>query len=453
MQSTVLVHMTLLRDLLQSHENAESGAILSKLFLLGNSSDKHEKRSDLNIRDCIASIRRIMDGSNALFVDHFLRGLLRLYIRELSAIELKSCDLLSRFDRINENNPSIHKSTVKTSTRKRPLTETPLAVVPEDALLMTSANLALELDNTLFPVVGGVSRTPLTGRRRLFNTPCSVSEDSIFEATPIRQQGDTETKRQKRMSSVSEVMDSLRADDGQRRLSGLLMTSNTSMPASPSINPDFETGIDPPSPWDDEALLSLPPLGSPSVEPSSRRRIPRKKTLIDKRGKWSIQIDPSKIQGRREWYLEESKFYISEIRVDSIRRFEIADIVANRTSHYCWYKPPTRNPTISSVDHYSTEELGDVADFSDEPFVDDEQASSFQPRSSSVSEFLATYKSQAGIPLGSLVELDSKNVTRRFVAANFMDLLHLVSSGHAQVLGERNLSFRVGGSPLVVPVN
>jgi hypothetical protein len=443
----VLDKMTILDHVVSLSGTGLSNANFIKLFRLMTSVEKSDRRAeyrDINIQEAIFALRRETSESASLSVSVFgslVKAVAIVYSKQIGALELSTSSALSQFDRLHDPSAAIHRSVIASSTRKRRVVETPLAVVPEDALLLDGSSLDFELPQNLVPALA-MSRTPLTGRRRLFSTPRSVSEDPVFESTPIVHTPDLESKRQKRMSSVSDVMDSLRADDGHRRLSGLLMTANNSMPPSPSALDDFDIGIDPPSPWDDQPTLALSPLGSPSEAQSGRRRQPKKKNMMDKRGRWGIEIDPSKVQGRREWYLEESEFYIEKLKVDKIRRFKLADVVSDRTGHFVWFTKPTARPVSVQNDGM----FDDFPQFPEDSF--EHEIDTPKPVAITIEERLAEGKTS----LKELVELESKKPVRRTIARNFVDVLTCLSTGRAQIVSSCDLSFGLPTQTLVVAV-
>ena len=438
--------MNLLNGVLSSYSAKYQSSSVLKLLTLGWSSEKSERRADCNeilLREAISAITRTQPSCSDVFLSRLILSISVIYSRQLKDLEAKLDASVGRLDRANDDGGILVRSIVPKSSRKRQIVETPLVAVPEDALLLDSSAIMIEMPTNRITTLN-VTRTPLSGRRRLFSTPRADEEEPAFSSTPDISTPDMESKRQKRMSSVSEVMDSLRADDGQRRLSGLLMTNNGSIPPSPAMNDDFDVGIDPPSPWLDDIPpnLALPPLTSPTETNQVQRREKKRRSMMDRKGRWGTEIDPSKIQGRRQWYLEESKFYMRELNVDSIRRYKLSDLVQDRTGHYTWYTKPTVDKQRNIVT--TGEEENDMPDWS---FNDD--ISTEAQVGETITDLIGK-----GLTVKQVTELNTSKPSRRFVARNLMDLLGLMSKGKARICisenATRGFSVTSSSQPLLV---
>ena len=423
---------------------------LVRLWDIGSGLDRAWKKQNLNdrnIKEAIRQLRGLDFTTSVYFAGPLLLGISLLYSRSMDSFDLTVNGTVHNIEAMLNPKHAAEPPSITKSSRKRRISQTPLPALPENGLLLDEDMLQLALPE--LPV--STSRTPISNRKRMLSTPrstrhSSLEEEPVFESTPMLTP-DMDSKRQKRMSSVSEVMDSLRADDGQRRLSGLLMTANGSVPPSPSVNDHFDTGIDPPSPWDDvdddtENLLALPPLSSPGAS-TVARSAPRqkkqvtKRTLLDRRGKWSIEIDPSKVKERREWYLSESKFYMQEKSVDKCISFKLGDLLRDRTSHFRWYKPPGKSRFFQPVTEAEGFESYDMPDFEyDEPSP---ESSIHIPREPDRSVVELLEKSSSPVDLKSLLEQTS--ASRRTIANNFVQLLNLATLGKAQIKSEDTLSF------------
>ena len=404
---------------------------------------KKQNMNDRNIKEAIRLLRGLDFTSSVYFAGPLLLGISLLYCKSVDSFDATVNATVHNIEALLNPKHAAEPSSVSKSSRKRRISQTPLPALPENGLLLDEDMLQLALPE--LPI--STSRTPISNRKRLFSTPrstrlSSLEEEPVFESTPVVTP-DMDSKRQKRMSSVSEVMDSLRADDGQRRLSGLLMTANGSVPPSPSVNDHFDTGIDPPSPWNDvdiepDNLLALPPLSSPGGAPRQKKQA-TKRTLLDRRGKWSIEIDPSKVKERREWYLSESKFYMQEKSADKCVSFKLGDLLRDRTSHFRWYKPPVAHGKSRFFQPVAEAEGFESYDMPDFEFDEPSPASSpvHKPESDrSVVEMLE----RSSIPVDLKFLLEQSSLSRRTIANNFVEVLNLASMGKAQIKSD-TLSF------------
>lgn len=433
--------------------------MLMRFWAISNGGDKSWRKANLRDFRMNDAIRTILSSGNTISLHgaaSAIHGITLVYSRAIEFFETKLLASMQSIDLIYHPQAHADPGSVSKSSRKRRLSATPLPPLPENEVLFDANADMLQI--TIPGVSTSVmSRTPVTGRKRLFSTPGSsrllpLDEEPVFDSTPVVFTPSMDSKRQKRMSSVSDVMDSLRADDGQRRLSGLLMTADGTVPPSPSINDHFDTGIDPPSPWDEgpdeltSSLLALPPLTSPTVAGSARLRSRPKKQVkrsafLDGRGRWAIEIEPTKVQERREWYMNESTFYMNDIRADRNVRFNIAEVVGDRTSHFSWYRPPlTKLPRGKRVEKAREADVEDTTgpefdtDFPDLPDFDMPLSPAPQVHRSDMSivEILSAYPSKSA-SLKALVENSATRPSKRAVARNLVEVLGLVSCGNVKL--------------------
>ena len=428
--------------------NLHQSAVLARLWSHISGSDRSLKKADyrdINLEEAITSYVSLTVPLPFTVSAVIINTIARIYQRRLESFETKLSSAISRFE-----DGMLPSSAVKTS-RKRRASETPMASVPEDTAMMFQDEVAFEVP-ALLP---SVARTPVSGRKRLFSTPRRTEDEPAFESTPVLLTPDDGKRR--RLSSVSEVMDSLRADDGQRRLSGLLMTANGSMPPSPVAEDLFDAGIDPASPWTSfEDLLPLPPIdGEPQTGSARQRRTLKKRQLTDKRGRWGIEIDPKNVQERREWYLTESEFYIPKQRLDKRVLIPIASVLNDRTSHIAWFipAPPCKrlprvvvaSTTGAPVELYeeSMPDLGDAA-FGGEHWSPPEPL--IRIHNSTLEERIEQLKSET--PLKSI--LAGPRASRKSVATNFIDILSFASSGKVGLKRtDAQLGFNCASSVLI----
>ena len=433
--------------------------MLVKFWTISNGTDRSWRKAnprEFRMDDAIKNLLTSWDTFPVNGAASVVHGITLVYLRAVELFESKLLASIQSIDAIYHPQTNTDPGSVSKSSRKRRVSATPLPPLPENEVLFEANPDMLQLTIPGVPT-SVMSRTPVTGRKRLFSTPgssrlLSFDEEPVFESTPVILTPSMDSKRQKRMSSVSDVMDSLRADDGQRRLSGLLMTADGTVPPSPSINDHFDTGIDPPSPWDDgpdeltSSLLALPPLTSPTVAGSTRPRSRPKKqvkrrALLDGRGRWAIEIEPTKVEERRQWYLNESTFYMSEIRADRSVRFTVAEVLGDRTSHFQWYKAPVSKPVngkrVEKVREAVIEDTAGVEfdmEYPDLPDFDmpSSPAPHFHRPDNSIGEILSAAPSKS-VSLKALVEKGTSNPSKRTVARNLVEVLGLMSSGNAKL--------------------
>ena len=403
--------------------------IFSRIWSIANSADKSLKRSDYrdaNIEEAVKSLLAYPGSVSLRVGGPMLLGLARIYAKKIESFESKLASAVQHIEAIfqsayGESTAMVPMTSVK-SARKRvaPSTHTPLQAVPEDDAIMFQSEIHFD-----FPQHPMLS-TPVSSRKRLYVTPRSISlmpleEMNAFEATPRGRDSVEDSAKRRRMSSVSEVMDSLRADDGQRRLSGLIGTGNGEVPPSPLHDDHFDLGIEPPSPW----TLDTP---EPTAAP---RRVPRPKSLMDKRGKAGIEIAQSKVDQRRTWYLN-SVYYLSQKRIDLLVHFSKEQVVKDLTSHVVWYRPPAvpkrKPPTVpeSFIDGIDNE-------YPDYALPEDSFTTPCPPvrkvAHTSMLDRLAGLEVSGTASVVDLIAGSQGRVSKQRAVANFIDLLSLASKG------------------------
>jgi len=292
-----------------------------------------------------------------------LLGLARVYIRKLDSFESRIQAVMIHIDKVlglTVNVPSTKKSTPHRRTAAPAVTQLLPAVPENDSILFM--NLGDVLFDSIPPALPSlaapstISATPAgSGRKRLLgtSTPRRQREvDDHYEdllITPSEGFNDDMmgTKR-RRMSSISEVMDSLRADDGTRRFSG--MFTGTAAP-SPLYAPNSPEVAE--TPWttnpftieDDyeESVaqhLALPATGVPQTRRRSligvRRREQTVKSMMDKKGKRGIEIDINVIEKRKKQLMSSSQ----GLKPKTSILFKISSFYNDQSSFVRWYIPP-----------------------------------------------------------------------------------------------------------------
>lgn len=421
-------------------QTLDESPLLNRVASIGSVSEASLKRADLKdlrICDAMRLFLSIQIPVPMNIAGSFLLGTTRIYSKKLEVLQ-------QRMVLVMENGYLVSEAPTKpvpgSTTRKRPVShQTPLQTVPENGALFLQ-DVAFD-DAPASLTTLSVGRTPYSSRKRLFGTPRSQSiEDDPpeFESTtmvmlhtPMQEFADSN----RRLSSVTEVMDSLRADDGQRRLSNLMGSGDIEVPPSP-----FDTSelIDPVSPW----LFQTPPSVGMKVKTRIRGRAQTKKrSLMDKKGRWGIEINPSDLESRKMWYLS-NPFYMRTKRIHGIYRLHVRELLNDTTGHFAWYKKP--NFSMQS-DAYN-ESFGEGID---DDCIDAVPSSPpFPIREEALEEKL---KNSSEKNVGKALEYIS-NKRRTEMVSNFVGLLALASQGKigfsrsSEVLGFNNNSLN---SPLI----
>lgn len=385
-------------------------SILTKVWSLATHNDKASKRCDSRDVD-IPEVVKILLSDGRFFSlgiqGPMLLGLCRIYAKQVDLLHGKLSLTL-----MNQSSAPVPPSTEKRRRRIVAVESTPLRSIPEDAALVS-------LDDVLFdnqPILSlPFSRTPMSSRKRVSSTP--RDDEIVFFDTPSM--GDNVldgSKRQRRISSISGVLDTLRADDGERRLSGLLGTTFQDADDD-EFAPDegFDTGcFDPP----ESPPLMLAP---PSLFPPSLRRsvVPKMKSLFDtKRAKLEICTKESQLTILN--YFKTHKFYLASSS-QRATLFRKTDFHTDKTSAVRWYvAPPKRflKPVDQEVlESHESYESYDSNETHDDVFSDEPEA---------------------------LVDIKTKILsahTRTDAVLKFMDLLHLANQGVVKLVAKNIVSF------------
>jgi hypothetical protein len=340
-----------------------------------------------NIVGMVACIRSEMHSGSLFLIGRVLVGLVRMFSLRVDSFELKIQAVMNHIDKVlsydsapKERKPRRPANSARRQALRSAIT---LPTVPE-----TNSIMAISLDDVIFenttipsalsPIMSHTPGGSDSGRkRRLSSTPSRRRyPSSPFENIMMTPDGfsldsdggeDNTTKRSRRMSSISEVMDSLREDDGSRRLSGLmgsrqprdsiLTTAGNSAVQSPQDLFDAPE----PTEWDNEdddhnaAFLQTPlqPVSLLQLTTGPRpTRIPRKthapasiRSLMDRKGKRGIEMDSTALAKRRNQLLDYPKKHPLYITNPTSRIvFPIADFFRDFSSHIRWYVAPSVQP-------------------------------------------------------------------------------------------------------------
>ena len=400
-------------------EEVNESPILRRLIGIGSCTEKHLKRSDtlnLKITDAIQLFCGFLPGIPLNVIGLFLLGVTRVYFKKLDQFGDRIVMLV---DGVGSSTGAQREPS--TSRKRTVLHQTPLAMVPEDEALLLQGDVNFEVPALL----NSVGRTPYSSRKRLFGTPRSQSvEEEVpeFGPTMILQTPQGESNR--RLSSVSEVMDSLRADDGQRRLSNLLGT------VSPQ---NFDNELDvPASPW----VFDTPLVGS---TPMRRKRGMKKRAhFMDKKGKWGIEINPADLESRMRWYLE-NPFYMKSKNVDITLRISVRELLTDRTGHFVWYKGPPPQVKVRQDPEIEFEPMNDF-EMNDDAWVENPTRKSL-----SLKESVACNSGKSVQNVLESVSRDRKNMVE-----NFLNLLTLASASELRIARAATpLGFNDASSSLV----
>ena len=340
-----------------------------------------------NIVGVVDCIKNEMYNRSMFFIGRVLVGLVRIFSLRVDSFEVKIQAVMNHIDKVlsydsapKERKPRRPPNSARRQALRSAIT---LPTVPE-----TNSIMAINLDDVIFenttipsalpPIMSHTPGGSDSGRkRRLSSTPSrrrypSSPFDNIMmtpDGFSLDSDGgeDNTTKRSRRMSSISEVMDSLREDDGSRRLSGLmgsrqprdsiLTTAGNSAVQSPQELFDAPE----PTEWDNEdddhnaAFLQTPlqPVSLLQLTTGPRpTRIPRKthapasiKSLMDRKGKRGIEMDSTALVKRRNQlldYPQKHPLYITNPTSRIV--FPIADFFRDFSSHIRWYVAPSVQP-------------------------------------------------------------------------------------------------------------
>ena len=377
--------------------------MLSKVWSIASHNERVPKRNDSRDVSIPEVVKILLSDEKLLsfpIAGPMLVGLCRLYGRHMDLFLGKLHSSVLHLDSAPKHQEVV-PSTVK--RRKRSVLgivyDTPLRTIPEDASLAYIEDVLFENSQPFPPLLPPLTRTPISGRKRVSWTPRS-SETVFGISTPTM---DESAKRQRRISSLSEVMDTLRADDGQRRMSGLLGTTGNVGSFHESNEDDFfdyaadfDTGIDPPqSPL---GMIESAAMLSNGVVPRSTRQ-PTIRTYMDRKDR----IDQSSVE--REKIL--NYFKVPRIFKNGGSLLLRSDFISKKNAHVLWYiKSPI--PTMAPSAPYPEDDdqpYEDIPVFEEQPYFED----------------IRDEKKS----LGSVL----KCMERSKAASSFMEILHLANQG------------------------
>ena len=346
-----------------------------------------------SILQVVESIRNEMYIRPMFFIGRILVGVVRIFSLRVDSFALKIQAVMNHIDKVlsYDSAPKERKPRrLPTSAQRRALRNAvTLPTVPE-----ANPILAINLEDVIFenttiphtlplpPIMSTTPGGPDSGRKRRLSTSAAASStpsrrrfpSSPFDNILMTPDGfsldsDPEhtdaRKRTRRMSSISEVIDSLREDDGSRRLSGLMGSRQpresilTTAGNSPAQSPDDDLfDIPETAEWDDQEEDHTPFLQTP-LQPVSTllqlttgpRPTPKRtrksqgpptiKSLMDKKGKRGIEIDLSVLNKRHAQLLEFTKSHPLYIPNPTHRiLFPISEFYRDFSSHIPWYKAP-----------------------------------------------------------------------------------------------------------------
>lgn len=407
----------------------EDSPLLKRFVEISSFTDAGIKKMDLRdvkIADAIRLFLSVQMVVPMNVVGLFLLGAARVYSTKLESLRNRMVLLLSSNSDVREPATRLAPGSV---SRKRPVCQqTPLAMVPEDESLLFQGDVSFAMPPAIMNSSTG--RTPFSNRKRLFGTPRSqqsLEEEAPpeFESTLLLTPPVYEDAWNRRVSSVSEVMDSLRLDDGQRRLSNLIGTGNVEIPPSPLDRFDDFTATDPVSPW---------VFDEPSSGVKKKRGVLRRRALVDKKGRWGIEINPADLQSRRVWYLSHP-FYMKSKQTAYFSTipysFSVKELLTDTTSHYSWYKPQLCSSSVVNNDDPVT----DMPDDNNYSFNHDGDAA-IEMGGKSVEDKLKAHISDNK----SVVEvLESVSRHRRSeMVSSFFQVLSLASQNKIRITNRNN---------------
>jgi len=444
----------------------------SSNFKQGSKID-YEESSIVNL---VNSTRDGFSDRTLFFLGRVLVGVVKLLAFKVDSFESRIQSVMVHIDKVlaydsgpKERKPRRPPNSVRRQSNHNAVT---LPIVPEtDAVI--SMNLEdVIFDNTIIPTslpLPPVSQTPGrsdSGRKRRISSAISTPSRRRFPSSPfdnmmvtpdgfsLDSENEDTRKRSRRMSSISEVMDSLREDDGTRRLSGLMGSRQprdsilTTAGNSALQTPDDLFDIPENDDWDNDPAAAISLLQTPlqpvsliqvSSAATSRTRITRRaqgpptiKSLMDKKGKRGIEMDQQVLTRRKNQLLDFNKkkpFYLSKNPLRNKLVFPISDFYRDFSSLIRWYVPevpstsrrPTIRPTVQP-EHPETPDdsfdLGPVFDDHVDPVV-------IEPGSDN--SFLDKIaRSKNFVAMTSVLD-------RSKIVADFVKSLHYVSEGILRV--------------------
>lgn len=423
-----------------------SSSVLSRLWQLGIQSEKLKsfeyKQSEVD--EAISRITSADSHYGLRVAGPLLLGISRIHARRVDMYESRIHAVSAHIETVlHSSGGFVAQSARKSVVRKRSMSSVNLLPsLPE----MDSFSLdgMPSLDEVMFDPIEPLaiahtpSRTPSSASRRDRSvsrraiTPIP-EDDFAFDTamTPVDPL-DLSSKR-RRLSSVSEVMDSLRADDGTRRMSGILGSmTDVSLPGTPLMfeDPPDDFGV-PDSPWpmqpnlhQEEARVEVQ-VGGRSGPRNPVNTFLRKN--VDKKGKQGIELDRVGIAKKREEILRLSGMGLGDIIRLSAKFcvFPLASVVGDNSSHFKWYVPSRQvrvRPEVVRENLVEESEIMDVPDWEDH---------SVGPVVTPAPALLMDRLGDSSASIESV--LFPGKALRKTIVPDFMELLNLASRGIVQI--------------------
>ncbi len=350
-----------------------SSAVLSRLWHIGIQSEKLKsaeyKQSEVD--DAISRITAADSQYGLRVAGPLLLGVARLYARRVDMYESRIHAVSAHIESVLHSSvggfviaSSARKSSVAGGRKRGQHSVNLLPSLPEAYSLDDMPSL---VDEVMFePMAHTPARTPSSrdcrsggSRRFRVSTPTMPEDDFAFDTamTPV----DDLSGKRRRLSSVSEVMDSLRADDGTRRMSGILGSmTDMSLPGTPLIFEDASDGLGlvvPESPWPMQPVLHDDPVeengGVARVPLRNRVTLSFLRKMVDKKGKH--ELEKSKLAERKQ----ELALVDFSIADDVLRTaanyciFPLSMVMSDRSSHFKWFVPEkVRRISNTKTNHF-----------------------------------------------------------------------------------------------------
>ncbi len=333
---------------------------------LSSSHLKQVSKSDYeesNIVNLVNSTRGGLGDRTLFFLGRILVGVAKLLAFKVDSFETRIQAVMAHIDKVlsydscpKERKPRRQPNSARRQSAHNAVT---LPCVPESDPIMSINLEDVIFDNTIIQAslpLPPVSETPGradSSRKRRLSSALSTPSRRRFPSSPFENMmvtpdgfsldsddDDSSRKRSRRMSSISEVMDSLREDDGTRRLSGLMGSRQprdsilTTAGNSALQTPDDLFDVPEADDWEENTAIAL--LQTPlqpvsllqisSAATTSRHRATRTtrrsqgpptiKSLMDRKGKRGIEMDPAALTRRRNQLMDYTKnkpFYLSNV--------------------------------------------------------------------------------------------------------------------------------------------
>jgi hypothetical protein len=415
-----------------------SSAVLSRLWQIGIHSERMKtlEYKQADIEEAISNISSVNAQFGLRIAGPLLLGISRVFHKKVDMYESRIQSVSAHIEMVLHSGGVVipHHRRVSSVSRKRssgaPSVDL-LPSLPESYVLDDFASY--DSMNDLVPITAAAFTPSRSGTpsRRASSSARRREADVVFEAamTP----GDSvfpefDSTKRRRLSTVSEVMDSLRADDGTRRMSGILGSmTDASLPGTPLMfDHDIFGGSVANSPWPMQPYLDEGDVNEEEAPVASRTRAPRQRAFLrksmDKRG----GIDRTQVDQNR---IDTLNIVPSRIISELISRkqtliFPLAAILSDRHSFFKWgpkrVAPPVQ-PPASPLELY---EPGEDIQYDDEYIAPPAAPQVLLDR----------------VPYGDPIRIDAVLTTtsRSSVVADFVQILHLASSGRVSVVNTGN---------------